>query len=109
MNNSTQRPSPSSPQEQAEPRLEAGEGLDVTACSASSFGVNLQEGELPNEPTTHEVQVAILEELKYLRRELAHMRSYIQNRNLAKDLALLASMIAFLCFVVAHLECPDMS
>jgi hypothetical protein len=35
--NNTQRPSPSSPQEQAEPRLEAGEGLDVTACSASSF------------------------------------------------------------------------
>jgi hypothetical protein len=33
----TQRPSPSSPQEQAEPRLEAGEGLDVTACSASLF------------------------------------------------------------------------
>jgi len=35
--NNTQRPSPSSPQEQAEPRLEAGEGLDGTACSASSF------------------------------------------------------------------------
>ena len=32
-----ERPSPSSPQEQAEPRLEAGEGLDVTACSASSL------------------------------------------------------------------------
>lgn len=31
----TQRNSPSSPQEQAELRLEAGEGLDVTACSAS--------------------------------------------------------------------------
>ena len=37
MKDSTQRPSPSSPQEQAEPRLEAGEGLNVTACSASSF------------------------------------------------------------------------
>jgi hypothetical protein len=37
MNNSTQRNSPSSPQEQAEPRLEAGEGLDVTACSPSSL------------------------------------------------------------------------
>jgi hypothetical protein len=33
----TQRLSPSSPQEQAEPHLEAGEGLDVTACSASYF------------------------------------------------------------------------
>jgi len=33
----TQCSSPSSPQEQAEPRLEAGEGLDVTACSVSSF------------------------------------------------------------------------
>ena len=36
---SSERNSPSSPQEQAEPRLEAGEGLDVTACSASSFCV----------------------------------------------------------------------
>jgi hypothetical protein len=32
-----ERPSPSSPQEQAEPRLEAGEGLDVTDCSALPF------------------------------------------------------------------------
>ena len=38
----TQRHSPSSPQKQAEPRLEAGEGLDVTACSACSF-VSLRE------------------------------------------------------------------
>jgi hypothetical protein len=27
---------------------------------------------------------------------------------LANDLARRASMTAFLCFVVAHLECPDM-
>jgi hypothetical protein len=38
----TQRHSPSNPQEQAEPRLEAGEGLDGTTCSASSF-VSLRE------------------------------------------------------------------
>lgn len=31
----TQRPSPSSPHLQAETNLEAGEGLDATACSAS--------------------------------------------------------------------------
>jgi hypothetical protein len=31
--NNTQRPSPSSPQEQAEPHLEAEEGLDMTASS----------------------------------------------------------------------------
>ena len=36
MNNSTQRNSSSSPQEQADNNLTAGEGLDVTACSASS-------------------------------------------------------------------------
>jgi hypothetical protein len=35
MNTNQERPSPSSPNLQAEPRLEAGEGLDVTACSAS--------------------------------------------------------------------------
>ncbi len=35
--NNTQRPSPSSPHLVAENHLEAGEGLDVTACSASSF------------------------------------------------------------------------
>jgi hypothetical protein len=37
MQNNTQRNSPSSPNLSAEPRLEAGEGLDVTACSASSL------------------------------------------------------------------------
>ena len=35
--NNTQRNSPSSPQCESEPCLEAGEGLDVTACSASSL------------------------------------------------------------------------
>jgi hypothetical protein len=40
----TQRHSPSSPQEQAEPRLGAGAGLDVTACSASfDFGVDVSK------------------------------------------------------------------
>ena len=34
MENFNERPSPSSPHEEAEPHLEAGEGLDVTACSA---------------------------------------------------------------------------
>jgi hypothetical protein len=29
--------------------------------------------------------------------------------SLAQDLARLESMMAFLCFVVAHLECPDIS
>lgn len=37
MKDSTQRPSPSSPHLQAETHLEAGEGLDETACSASYF------------------------------------------------------------------------
>ena len=37
----TQRHSPSSPQKQAEPRLEAVESLDVTACSASSFAESM--------------------------------------------------------------------
>jgi hypothetical protein len=37
MNNSAQRPSPSSPHLQADNHEEAREGLDVTACSASSF------------------------------------------------------------------------
>ena len=32
-----ERPSPSSPNLSAETHLEAGEGLDVTACSASSL------------------------------------------------------------------------
>jgi len=36
MNNSAQRPSPSSPHLQADNHEEAREGLDVTACSASS-------------------------------------------------------------------------
>ena len=41
MKDSTQRPSPSSPNLQADNPKGAGEGLDVTACSASSFvGVN---------------------------------------------------------------------
>ena len=37
MNNSTQRPIPSSPNLQADNHEGAGEGLDVTACSASSI------------------------------------------------------------------------
>jgi hypothetical protein len=39
-----ERPSPSSPQEQAEPRLEAREGLDVTACSASPLSDGMVVG-----------------------------------------------------------------
>ena len=37
MKDSTQRPSPSSPNLQADNHEGAGEGLDVTACSASSL------------------------------------------------------------------------
>jgi hypothetical protein len=37
MQNNTQRNSPSSPNLSAETTEGAGEGLDVTACSASSF------------------------------------------------------------------------
>ena len=44
MNNSTQRNSSSSPQGQADNNLTAGEGLDGTACSASSFGDGMVVG-----------------------------------------------------------------
>ena len=67
MKDYTQRPSPSSPNLLAEIPEGAGEGLDVTACSASSFDVR----------AVYENTKKSMEELETLHREVMKTHQFI--------------------------------
>lgn len=78
--NNTQRPSPSNPQEQAEPRLEAGEGLDVTACSASSLLDVLFEDGNENMLESHFLEICKrLQTKEHFRKITRNMMSNCEN------------------------------
>ena len=77
--NNTQRPSPSSPQCEAEPRLGAGEGLDGTACSASSFVLKTVE-DFDNASVTRELKY-ISDEVEALKEQVNYVKELIKLRD----------------------------